>query len=439
MARPTPRGLSFTLQPDGTILSAFIENGEIVVQQPLPDRVTLRKWVDTLLEMEETIGCLEDINFDLDVSNQLSLSTTTATTSASPYLMTPDSTTSLMDGYFGSNLEPPSCEQGPYSNMQLQPGNSQWVPTLEASPMATSIANSLVYASQSVNAHRTSGSVQHCCSHATTKHNCPDWSSKRMTRLQNQLSAICNQPTPAMAEHNAQVDGLYNGSYLTVPLHGMSSVQFARALSRLGNVSNTLGFIYGLLSWEIFKREEERIIKEERVSPVLAAKKVNRQMSELLKHPGKAKDWASDGRKAAKLVFGILEGYSTAVRSFALFLLGNSCSLDSMLKIAHFPVIREHFQMSFAQIVAEKQPQWEALAANDYKVFDYAEFLRLRGPPAETGARSDHILMDLNTRNMTPVSPYLEASNTDRHDPILPLPDDLLANPFHYAGIDLDV
>jgi len=58
------------------------------------------------------------------------------------------------------------------------------------------------------------------------------------------------------------------------------------------------------------------------------------------------------------------------------------CSLDNMLKIAHFPIIRENFQMSFAQIVAERTPQWEALEAKNYKVFDYAEFLRLRGPPA---------------------------------------------------------
>ncbi|KAJ5834972.1 hypothetical protein N7447_000998 [Penicillium robsamsonii] len=328
--------------------------------------------------MEATLGRPKDLNFEFNIFNHQP--TAPATASVSPCLA-PDVAATLVDDSFGT-LEAPPYQQWPHLDMQTHQDNTQWLSTMGASQMTTPPASSILCNSGSIHAQQIPGEVERCCSHGPMAQKAPDWSSKRMTKLQNFLTAICNHPIPTMSEHNGQVDGLYNGSCLPISLHGMSSVQFAGALSQLGNVSNTLGFIYGMLSWEIFKREEERVIREEHLSPVLAAKKVNRQMSDLLKHSGKAKDWASDGRKAAKIVFGTLEGCSKAVRSFALFLLGNVCSLDNMLKVAHFPIIRENFQMSFAQIVAEKTPQWEALGAKGYKVFDYIEFLRLRGPPA---------------------------------------------------------
>ena len=102
-------------------------------------------------------------------------------------------------------------------------------------------------------------------------------------------------------------------------------------------------------------------------------------MTEVLKHRGKAKDWASDGRKAARMVFRTLEGTSNAVKTFSLFLLGQTCSLDSMLKIAHFPVLREYFQEQFADLVAKMTVQWDAMEAKGYRVFDYVDFLNPSG------------------------------------------------------------
>ena len=103
-------------------------------------------------------------------------------------------------------------------------------------------------------------------------------------------------------------------------------------------------------------------------------------MTEVLQHRGKAKDWASDGRKAARMVFRALERSSNAVKTFSLFLLGRTCSLDSMLKIAHFPVLREYFQEQFADLVAKMTAQWDTAEAEGYKVFDYVEFLSPKGP-----------------------------------------------------------
>lgn len=103
-------------------------------------------------------------------------------------------------------------------------------------------------------------------------------------------------------------------------------------------------------------------------------------MTEVLQDRKKAKDWASDRRKAARMVFRILETASSAVKTFSLFLLGRTCSLDSMLKIAHFPVLRKYFQEQFADIVANMSPQWHAMEAMGYSVFDYVDYLSPNGP-----------------------------------------------------------
>ncbi|KAB8237114.1 uncharacterized protein BDW43DRAFT_307398 [Aspergillus alliaceus] len=399
MVLPISRGVYFTLQPTGTILSATFENGKIASQETFPDGRYPQNWVDTLREMEATLGCTKDLDLQCDIfGNQSSIQESTDCPSG---LLSPSATSALTESYIG-NLEVPSPQAWPQPCLQMQEqDNMHWSSTMRASPMPG--AYSTVCPCTATHTHELPGELEYNCSHAPSVQKRPNWSSKRMTKLQNLLSAIRNHSVPTMEEHNGQVDGLYNGSYIPVSLPGMPIMQFAGVLSRLGSVSNTLGFVYGMLSWEIFMREEERLIREEHISVVLAAKQVNRKMAELLKHPGKAKDWASDGRKAAKIVFGTLEGCSNAVKSFALFLLGNVCSLDSMLKIAHFPIIRKNFQMSFAQIVAERTPQWEALEAQGYKIFDYAEFLRHRGPPVSIGARNDHLL-SLNFECMTPNS-----------------------------------
>ena len=49
---------------------------------------------------------------------------------------------------------------------------------------------------------------------------------------------------------------------------------------------------------------------------------MNSKMADVLQRRGKTKDWASDGRKAAKMVFGALQEANTAEKTFALILLG---------------------------------------------------------------------------------------------------------------------
>lgn len=48
-----------------------------------------------------------------------------------------------------------------------------------------------------------------------------------------------------------------------------------RLLGELGKLSNALGIIYSLLSWEVYRREEKRLVAEDNLSPKWAAKQVS--------------------------------------------------------------------------------------------------------------------------------------------------------------------
>lgn len=257
-------------------MSATFENGKIVSQNTFTVGIYPQKWIDSLLEMEATLGCSKDVDFEFDMFSNQSPGLTNANTTSC--FVTPDPASTPIDDYFNT-VEEPLHSKWPHPNMQMHQGNTQWLSTIKPSPLGFPTPKSAICPSGTINSLQISGQKEHCCSHASMAQKPPDWSSKRLTKLQNLLTSICNYPVPTLSEHNGQVEGLYNGSCLPLSLHGMSSVQFAGALSRLGNVSNTLGFIYGMLSWEIFKREEERVIREENLSPVLAAKKVRTGLS----------------------------------------------------------------------------------------------------------------------------------------------------------------
>lgn len=178
-----------------------------------------------------------------------------------------------------------------------------------------------------------------------------DLGLKRMKKLQDLLAALFNHPISSVEDHNQQVEGLYSGPRIpTCP--NVSIMQFAEVLGRLGNVSNTVGNVYGLLSWQIFKMEEDRLVHDEGLSPNFAAKQVtspsisclrcilltprqmNKKMAEVLKRRGKAKDWASDARRAVTMVFGPLRNASICVKSFALILLASQSPLSFTLQIS---------------------------------------------------------------------------------------------------------
>ncbi|KAL9036888.1 MAG: hypothetical protein Q9214_005940 [Letrouitia sp. 1 TL-2023] len=155
-------------------------------------------------------------------------------------------------------------------------------------------------------------------------------------------------------------------------------MRFAAILEKTCDTSGASGFVYGLLSWEIFRREEERLYREEHLSAIAASKAVNKHMVEKLDRRAKTRDWASDGRKAAKMVFDVLRDRNMAEQSFAILLLGSGVSLDGMLKIAHFPATRERFSTAFAQIVQGFAGHWNFFAKSGYKIFDHDRFLTCR-------------------------------------------------------------
>ena len=100
-------------------------------------------------------------------------------------------------------------------------------------------------------------------------------SNTRMKKLQSLLDCLRDHVVPAQQDHNDKVDKLYSNYVCSPGTVPTSMEQFGQVLGRLGNLSNTLGVVYGLLSWEIFRREEERLVREERQSPNMAAKRVS--------------------------------------------------------------------------------------------------------------------------------------------------------------------
>ena len=100
-------------------------------------------------------------------------------------------------------------------------------------------------------------------------------SNKRMKKLQLLLDCLRDHVVPAQQDHNDKVDKLYSNCVCSPGPIPTSMEQFGQVLGRLGNLSSTLGVVYGLLSWEIFRREEERLVREERQSSNIAAKRVS--------------------------------------------------------------------------------------------------------------------------------------------------------------------
>jgi hypothetical protein len=66
---------------------------------------------------------------------------------------------------------------------------------------------------------------------------------------------------------------------------------------------------------------------------LLRYEQVNDKMAEISNRRARAKDWASDGRKAAGMVFGSIANLSIAAQSFALLVLAGECLLFQHLAI----------------------------------------------------------------------------------------------------------
>ncbi|KAJ5194355.1 hypothetical protein N7472_006821 [Penicillium cf. griseofulvum] len=97
---------------------------------------------------------------------------------------------------------------------------------------------------------------------------------KRAQKLHRMLGALENHRVASKEDHNRQIEALYNGSQLFPCSQDVSMVQFAAILGKHSSVSSAVGTIYGLLSWNIFGMEEDRLVKKDRLSPYIAAKQV---------------------------------------------------------------------------------------------------------------------------------------------------------------------
>ena len=49
-------------------------------------------------------------------------------------------------------------------------------------------------------------------------------------------------------------------------------------------------------------------------------------------------------------------------------------TIDGLLKMAHFPALRDHFYTSWTQLLHCRTREWEDLASQGYSVFDYEGF-----------------------------------------------------------------
>lgn len=96
---------------------------------------------------------------------------------------------------------------------------------------------------------------------------------KRTQKLEAQLEAIRDSDIPDRDEFNDTVRRLYrHSSASSQPVNSME--QLGLLLGRLGNISSAVGIIYSLLSWEIFRWEEDRLVRDEGRALLVAAKQV---------------------------------------------------------------------------------------------------------------------------------------------------------------------
>ncbi|CAD6592473.1 MAG: hypothetical protein ASARMPREDX12_006146 [Alectoria sarmentosa] len=198
--------------------------------------------------------------------------------------------------------------------------------------------------------------------------------AKRMKKLDTLLEMLQTASLPDISEHNEIVNEIRElcrkGSF---PHRRVASGSFSADLEEPTASSSAAKFAYDLLSWEKYRQEEKRLIWEEEFSSISASKEVNARMMKARRRQSKTRDWASDGRKAAKMFFDALHNRNTADRSFALLLLASNVSLDQMLKIAHFPTLRSSFASRFARLVEKKAEGWSTMSNIGFAVLNVAQ------------------------------------------------------------------
>ena len=198
--------------------------------------------------------------------------------------------------------------------------------------------------------------------------------AKRTKKLDSLLEMLTTASLLDVTEHNEIVSEIRqlcrNGSFHH---RRLASGSFSADLEEPTVSSSAAKFAYDLLSWENYRQEEKRLIREEDLSSISASKEVNSRMMKARGRHSKTRDWASDGRKAAKMFFDALQNRDTVDRSFALLLLASNVSPDQMLKIAHFPTLRSSFASRFARIVEKKAEIWRTMSDIGFAVLNIAQ------------------------------------------------------------------
>ena len=199
---------------------------------------------------------------------------------------------------------------------------------------------------------------------------------KRMKKLDTLLEMLETALVPDVTEHNEIVNELRElcqaGSFHH---RRVASNSFLTDPEEPTISSSAAKFAYDLLSWEKFRQEEKRLMREQYLSPISASKEVNARMIKARRRPSKTRDWASDGRKAAKMFFDALNNCDMVDRSFALLLLASNVSLDQMLKIAHFPALRSSFASRFARVVKKRAEEWSVMSGIGFSVLNISQLV----------------------------------------------------------------
>lgn len=96
---------------------------------------------------------------------------------------------------------------------------------------------------------------------------------RRAQKLDAQLEAIDAGYIPDKDQYNDVVRRLYQYSRAeTGPMNSWK--QFGHMLGRVGDISSAVGIVYSLLSWEVFRWEEDRLVQDEGKTLLAAAKSV---------------------------------------------------------------------------------------------------------------------------------------------------------------------
>ena len=100
---------------------------------------------------------------------------------------------------------------------------------------------------------------------------------KRAQKLEALLETIKNEYVPDREDFNNTVRRLYQHSSAShQPVTSME--QFGHMLGRLGSMSCAVGIVYSLLCWEIFRWEEDRLVRDEGKALLVAAKRVRQHI-----------------------------------------------------------------------------------------------------------------------------------------------------------------